>query len=184
MLDTEEWNKVGKVKADEEVRFTVFNFMFRKGFTEKEQFRKEHFLKEVKGQASNLKGSKPKHAWCVLRLANRPEWWDKNEWGKKNIKSIMMSFPGGTRGKEPGCQCRKYKRRGFDFLVGEIPGEGNGNPLQPPCLENPMDRGTWWATFYRVPKSQTQLKWLNMMSFLVKESEYRQYTWKADPIDI
>ena len=49
-------------RSDEEVRFTVFNFMFRKGFTEKEQFRKEHFLKEVKGQASNLKGSKPKHA--------------------------------------------------------------------------------------------------------------------------
>ena len=34
------------------------------------------------------------------------------------------------------------------------PGEGNGNPLQYSCLENPMDRGTWWATVNGVAKSQ------------------------------
>ena len=37
------------------------------------------------------------------------------------------------------------------------PGEGNGNPLQYSCLENPMDRGDWWATVHGVTKSQTQL---------------------------
>ena len=36
-------------------------------------------------------------------------------------------------------------------------GEGNGNPLQYSCLENLMDRGAWWDTVRRVPKSQTQL---------------------------
>ena len=35
--------------------------------------------------------------------------------------------------------------------------EGNGNPLQYSCLENPMDGGVWWATVYGVAKSQTQL---------------------------
>ena len=35
------------------------------------------------------------------------------------------------------------------------PGRGNGNSLQYPCLENPMDRGAWWATVHRVSKSQT-----------------------------
>ena len=35
------------------------------------------------------------------------------------------------------------------------PGEGHGNPLQYSCLENPMDRGAWWATVQRVAKSQT-----------------------------
>ena len=40
---------------------------------------------------------------------------------------------------------------------GGSPGEGNGNPLQYSCLENPMDRGAWWATFQGVAKSQTQL---------------------------
>ena len=36
-------------------------------------------------------------------------------------------------------------------------GEGNGNPLQYCCLENPMDRGAWWATVHRVAKSPTRL---------------------------
>ena len=36
-------------------------------------------------------------------------------------------------------------------------GEGNGNPLQYSCLENPMDRGAWWATVHGVTKSQTRL---------------------------
>ena len=35
--------------------------------------------------------------------------------------------------------------------------EENGSPLQYSCLENPMDRGSWWATVQRVAKSQTQL---------------------------
>ena len=38
---------------------------------------------------------------------------------------------------------------------GRSPGEGNGNPLQYFCLENPMDRGVWWATVHRVAKSRT-----------------------------
>ena len=38
---------------------------------------------------------------------------------------------------------------------GRSPGEGNGNPLQYSCLENPMDGGAWWATVYGVTKSQT-----------------------------
>ena len=36
-------------------------------------------------------------------------------------------------------------------------GEGNGTPIQYSCLENPMDRGAWWATIHRVTKSWTQL---------------------------
>ena len=36
-------------------------------------------------------------------------------------------------------------------------GEGNGNPLQYSCLENPMDRGAWWAIVHGLAKSQTQL---------------------------
>ena len=39
-----------------------------------------------------------------------------------------------------------------------IPGGGHGNPLQYSCLENPMDRGAWWATVHRVATSQTWLK--------------------------
>ena len=45
-------------------------------------------------------------------------------------------------------QCRRH---------GRSPGEGNGNPLQYSCLENPVDRGAWRATVHRVTKSQTPL---------------------------
>ena len=41
---------------------------------------------------------------------------------------------------------------------GRSPGGGRGNPLQYSCLKNPMHRGAWWATVYRVAKSWTQLK--------------------------
>ena len=41
--------------------------------------------------------------------------------------------------------------------LGGSPGEGNGNPLQYSCLENPMDGGAWWATVPGVEKSWTQL---------------------------
>ena len=45
---------------------------------------------------------------------------------------------------------------------GRCPGEGNGNPLQYSCLENPMDRGAWWAAVHGVTKSWTQLKQLTL----------------------
>ena len=40
---------------------------------------------------------------------------------------------------------------------GRFPGEGNGNPLQYSCLENPMHRGAWWAAVHGVAESQTRL---------------------------
>ena len=43
-------------------------------------------------------------------------------------------------------------------------GEGNGNPLQCSCLENPRDGGAWWAAVYRVAQSRTRLKWLSSSS--------------------
>ena len=45
----------------------------------------------------------------------------------------------------------------FHFSLSCI-GEGNGNPLQGSCLENPRDRGAWWAAVYGVAQSRTQLK--------------------------
>ena len=43
-------------------------------------------------------------------------------------------------------------------------GEGNGNPLQCSCLENPRDGGAWWAAVYGVAQSRTRLKWLSSSS--------------------
>ena len=45
---------------------------------------------------------------------------------------------------------------------GRSPGGGHGNPLKYSCLENPMDRGVWWATVHGVTRSQRWLKWLSI----------------------
>ena len=72
-----------------------------------------------------------------------------------------MGFPGGAGSKEPTCQLRRHK------IASSIPGlersseGGHDNPLQYSCLENPMDRGPWWATVHGVAKSRTQLKQLS-----------------------
>ena len=56
----------------------------------------------------------------------------------------------------------------FHFSLSCI-GEGNGNPLQCSCLENPRDGGAWWAAVYGVAPSQTRLKWLSSSSTLNKK---------------
>ena len=52
------------------------------------------------------------------------------------------------------------ERLHFHFSLSCI-GEGNGNPLQYSCLENPRDGGSWWAAIYGVTQSQTQVKQLS-----------------------
>ena len=58
--------------------------------------------------------------------------------------------------RENCLQCGR-PRVGMIPGLGRSPGEGSGNPLQYPCLENSMDRGAWQATVHEVAKSQTQL---------------------------
>ena len=57
-------------------------------------------------------------------------------------------------GKESACNAGDL---GLIPGLGRFSGEGKGYLLQYSCLENPMDRGAWWATVHGVSKSQTQL---------------------------
>ena len=52
--------------------------------------------------------------------------------------------------------------------LGRSPGGGHGNPLQYSCLENPMERGAWWAIVHRAAKSQTRLKQLSTQHRLLR----------------
>ena len=79
-----------------------------------------------------------------------------------------MGFPGGSDGKES--ECSEGNLASIPG-VGRSPGEGSGNSLQSSCLENPMDRGAWWATIYGVTKSKTRkantylLTWFGLTEF-------------------
>ena len=68
--------------------------------------------------------------------------------------SQTLGSSGGSDGKESACNAGDLSSIPG---LGRSPGEGNGNPLQYSCLENPKDRGAWRATVHRVTKSQTQL---------------------------
>ena len=65
--------------------------------------------------------------------------------------------------EEPGrLQSMGSLRVGYDRATSlSCVGEGNGNPLQCSCLENPRDRGAWWAAVYGVAQSRTRLKRLS-----------------------
>ena len=64
----------------------------------------------------------------------------------------LMGVLGGSDSKESACSAGDP---GSILGLGRSPGEGHDNTLQYSCLENPMDRGAWWATVQGVAKSQT-----------------------------
>ena len=80
-------------------------------------------------------------------------------------------LPGKSHGRRSLIGCRPWGREELDtterlhfhFSLSCI-GEGNSNPLQCSCLENPRDRGAWWAAVYGVAQSRTRLKRLSSSS--------------------
>ena len=69
-----------------------------------------------------------------------------------SIGSFVQDFPGGSDGK---ASVYNVGDPGLIPGSGRSTGEGNGNPLQYYCMENPMDRGVWQATVHGVTKSDT-----------------------------
>ena len=66
----------------------------------------------------------------------------------------MALIPAASDSKESACNVGDP---GSIPGLGRSPGAGNGNPLQYSCLENPTDRGAWWATRHGVPETWTRL---------------------------
>ena len=80
-------------------------------------------------------------------------------------------LPGKSHGLRSLVGCSPWGRKESDMteqlhfhFSRSCIGEGNGNPLQCSCLENPRDRGAWWAAFYGVAQSRTWLKQLSSSS--------------------
>ena len=95
---------------------------------------------------------------CRGNPMDRENWWAtvhefvRVRHDRLKLTFPFIGFPGGSDGKESACHAGS-----LDSIpgLGRSPGEGNGNPLQYSCLENPMDKGALWAT---VTQSRTQLK--------------------------
>ena len=69
-----------------------------------------------------------------------------------HLLTAIQDFPGGPAVKNTPANAGDM---GSIPGLGGSPGEGHGNPLQYPCLGNPVDRGAWWTTVRGVSKSQT-----------------------------
>ena len=78
--------------------------------------------------------------------------------------SLSVVFPGSSDGKESAFNAGDL---GSTPGLGRFPGEGNGNPLQYSCLENPMDRGAWRATVHSV--TVTELSDFNFVFLSVQK---------------
>ena len=96
----------------------------------------------------------------------------------------LCGFPGGSVSNESACNAGDL---GSIPGSGRSPGEGNGNPLQYPCLENSMYRGGWWATVHGITKGQT---WLSHQhnrpkttgpSIVDMAIEALSFSWRAFP---
>ena len=109
-----------------------------------------------------MKGSQPIVIWIMLEMGSlvKPR---RRQW-----HPTPVLLPGKSHGWRSLVGCSPWGRwesdsteqLHFHFSLSCI-GEGNGNPLQCSCLENPRDWGAWWASVYGVARSRTRLKWLS-----------------------
>ena len=76
----------------------------------------------------------------------------------------IYGLPWWLSGKESVCNARDAGDVSEIPGSGRSPGGGHGNPLQYSCLENPKNRGAWWAAIYAVAQSQKQLNQLSNSS--------------------
>ena len=105
------------------------------------------------------------HDWAIsLSLFTFMHW--RRKW-----QPTPVFLPGESQGQGSLVGCRLWGRRvGHDWsdlapaAADVYIGEGNGNPLQCSCLENPRDGGAWWAAVYGFAQSWTRLKWLSSSS--------------------
>ena len=104
--------------------------------------------------------------WDISMLLGKASFYQRRQWhpipvllpGKSHGQRSLVSY--SPWGRE---ESDTTERLHFYFSLWCI-GEGNGNPLQCSCLENPGDRGAWWAAIYGVAQSRTRLKWLSSSS--------------------
>ena len=121
---------------------------------------------EEPGRLQSMGSLRVGHDWATSLLLFTFMHW-RRKW-----QPTLVFLPGKYHGRRSLVGCSPWGRQEsdtterlhFHFSLSCI-GEGNGNPLQCSCLENPRDGRAWWAAIYGVAQSRTRLKWLS--TFLV-----------------
>ena len=120
------------------------------------------------------------HSYCeVVSPHGFDLHFSSDEWKSHGRRSLVGCSPWGC------WELDMTERLHFCFSLSCI-GEGNGNPLQCSCLENPRDGEAWWAAIYGASQSQTRLKWLSssssdkwcLVSFLCAYQLFAYLLWR------
>ena len=149
-------------------------------------------FQEVSAHLSHS-GSQVDGTGTILKIANcRVEGW-RRQW---HPTPVLLPRQSHGRRSLVGCspwgheESDTTERLHFHFSLSCI-GEGNGNPLQCSCLENPRDGGAWWAAIYGVAQSWTRLKRLSssssssvegkrVLQYLASTIKYLTPKWHAE----
>ena len=106
--------------------------------------------------ANPILKSKIKSLGYSKNLSSSSYYWNKETRGEPGVSKVALVV------KNPPANTGDIRDSGSIAGLWRSPGGGHSNPLRYSCLENPIDRGTWWATVHRVAKSQIRLKRLSM----------------------
>ena len=88
------------------------------------------------------------------------------------VVTTSWGFPGAVVVKNPPANAGDIREAGSIPGLGRCPGEGNGNPFQYSCQENPMDRGAWQAMVHSIAKNRTRLKQLSRHTHIISWDNY------------
>ena len=109
-------------------------------------------------------------SWSGRKVHLNLRWFPGSCYSNNILKWLSYTYMSVLPGSQVGVELLSSsqvsdttERLHFHFSLSFI-GEGNGNPLQCSCLENPRDGGAWWAAVYGVAQSRTRLKWLSSSS--------------------
>ena len=119
--------------------------------------------------------------WAFLWVCINVSWWWRRWW-----QPTPVLLPGKSHGWRSLMGCGPWgceeldttEQLHFHFSLSCI-GEGNGNPLQCSCVENPRDGGAWWAAIYGVAQSRTWLKQLSSSSSVHLTFWYQHTLWNG-----
>ena len=123
---------------------------------------------------------------CIFSQNAFTIWTIYPPWMKKAIAPHSRTLAWKIPWTEEPCRLQSMgsRRVGQDWAISlSCIGEGNGNPLQCSCLENPKDGGGWWAAVYGIAQSQTRLKRLSSSSsssvlhhFIIFQFTFKYFT--------
>ena len=176
--------KYGRDLAESE---SEYNLVTWKKVTEPAEIRQRLQASSIMSQWNNGHGMEVSRSFitlvssiiCTLTGGGDTLWMPQSSIQRRQWHPTPVLLPGKSHGWRSLVGCSPWGRKEsdtterlhFHFSLSCIR-EGNGNPLQCSCLENPRDGGAWWVAVYGVSQNRTRLKWLSSSNWRIIAVQY------------